>query len=239
MQLASITFDGEKKNSKNYIIPASYFKAKGIKPIPVKLPKETAPEKEIAQVQQVSEEKIGSQKQGQPSTQNPSHQVQEPRAIVGLKTDRRTSGLSLKSIREKKEHLIKQMDVVVAEDDLPTEAFTQEQFNTAWKEYISQLDKKGEKIMVSILEMDTPKLNGTDIKLAFPNETLRVELERAQFPLMEFLRKKLRNFSLKLDITVNEDVAKKYVFTAEDKYEKLKEKNPNIELLRLTFGLDL
>jgi len=39
MQLASITFDGEKKNSKHYIIPASYFRAKGIKPIAVSIPK--------------------------------------------------------------------------------------------------------------------------------------------------------------------------------------------------------
>ena len=38
MQLASITFDGEKKNSKHYIIPASYFKKKGITPIPVTVP---------------------------------------------------------------------------------------------------------------------------------------------------------------------------------------------------------
>jgi DNA polymerase-3 subunit gamma/tau len=31
MQLASITFDGEKKNNKHYIIPPSYFEAKGHK----------------------------------------------------------------------------------------------------------------------------------------------------------------------------------------------------------------
>ena len=34
------------------------------------------------------------------------------------KPKKRTSGLSLKSIREKKEHLIRQMDVVIDEDDL-------------------------------------------------------------------------------------------------------------------------
>ena len=37
MQLASITFDGEKKNNKHFIIPPSYFKAKGIKPVPVQI----------------------------------------------------------------------------------------------------------------------------------------------------------------------------------------------------------
>ena len=87
--------------------------------------------------------------------------------------------------------------------------------------------------------MDTPKLINTDIKITFPNDTLRVELERAQYPLMEYLRKTLRNYDLKLDISVNEEVAKKYAYTTLEKYEKLKEKNPSIELLRKTFGLDI
>jgi DNA polymerase-3 subunit gamma/tau len=38
---------------------------------------------------------------------------------------------------------------------------------------------------------------------------------------------------------VNEEVAKKYAFTPQEKYEKLREKNPNIELLKKTFGLDI
>ena len=56
---------------------------------------------------------------------------------------------------------------------------------------------------------------------------------------MAFLKKTLLNYDLKLDITVNEEIAKKYAFTPLEKYEKLKEKNPNIELLRKTFGLDI
>jgi len=232
MQLASITFDGEKKNSKYYIIPASYFKSKGIAPIPVVVPKkEPLPEVSLEPSTQVSNENE--------ETSNSPIGAEKSRPVIDLKKDQRTSGLSLKSIRAKKEHQIRQMEVVIDIDDLPTEAFTEEQFNTAWTAYIGQLHKKGEKIMASILEMGSPKLKGTDIQLQFPNETLKLELERAQYPLMEFIRKQLKNFDLKLDITVNEEISKKYAFTDEDKYEKLKEKNPNIELLRRTFGLDI
>lgn len=131
------------------------------------------------------------------------------------------------------------MDVVVDEENLPKEAFTEEAFLEAWRAYIKQLEKKGERIMASILEMNTPKLIGTNIGLTFPNDTLRVELERAQYPLLDFLRKTLQNFDIKLKIEVNEEESKKYVFTSQEKYEKLKEKNPNIEVLRKTFGLDL
>ena len=231
MQLASITFDGEKKNSKNYIIPPSYFKSKGITPVPVKIPESVETEK--------SPEPIPEHSNKEPITSDVSAElVIEALPKIDLKKDQRTSGLSLKSIRAKKEHQIRQMEVIIDVEDLPTKDFTEEEFITTWNTYIKELHKKGEKIMASILEMDQPKLNGTDIQLEFPNHTLKVELERAQYPLLEFLRKKLQNFDLKLDITVNEEISKKYAFTSQEKYEKLKEKNPNIELLKKTFGLD-
>jgi DNA polymerase-3 subunit gamma/tau len=236
MQLASITFDGEKKNSKNYIIPASYFKAKGITPIPVTISNVKATE-----VSKKSQEKAEGQitSNDDKAIVNTPVVAEKPRTAINIKTDQRTSGLSLKSIRAKKEHQIRQMEVVIDVDDLPSEEFTEETFIETWNTYIKELHKKGEKIMASILEMDTPKLKGTEIHLAYPNETLKIELERSQYPLMEYVKKTLRNFDLKLVITVNEEIAKKYAFTAEDKYEKLKEKNPNIELLRQTFGLDI
>jgi DNA polymerase-3 subunit gamma/tau len=131
------------------------------------------------------------------------------------------------------------MEVVVDAEDLPKEEVSEVAFLEAWNSYIKQLHKKGEKIMASILEMDTPKLVNTTIEITFPNDTLRVELERAQYPLMEHLRKTLRNYDLKLDISVDEEISKKYAFTPLEKYEKLKDKNPNIELLRKTFGLDI
>ena len=229
MQLASITFDGEKKNSKHYIIPASYFRAKGIKPIAVSIPKkEKTDTKPIGE--QVTETKVPSD----------AALVHEPTPVIDLKNDtHRTSGLSLKSIKAKKEHQIRQMEVVIDPNDLPKEEFTEAQFMKAWRAYIKSLNVNGEKIMASILEMDTPKLQGTSIGLEFPNETLKIELERAQFPLMEYLRKTLKNFDISLNITVNEEAAKQYVFTPIEKYQKLKEKNPNIELLKKTFGLDI
>ena len=131
------------------------------------------------------------------------------------------------------------MDVVVDVEDLPKEDVSEAAFLKAWNSYVKRLHKKGEKIMASILEMDTPKLVDTNIKITFPNDTLRVELERAQNPLMQHLRKTLKNYDLKLDIQVNEEISKKYAYTTLEKYEKLKEKNPNIEILRKTFGLDI
>lgn len=236
MQLASITFDGEKKNSKHYIIPASYFRAIGIKPIPIRTTRELS----------LADNKTRESSTSQNNTSEPSKkdteiaQNYQKIPVIDLKSDaKRTSGLSLKSIRAKKEHDIKQMEVVIDPNDLPKEDFTPEAFHKAWENYIQSLHKQGEKIMASMLEMNQPKLKGTEIHVQFPNESLKLELERAQYPLMEYLRKSVRNFDLSLHIQVNEEIAKQYAFTPIEKYEKLKEKNPNIEFLRTTFGLDV
>jgi DNA polymerase-3 subunit gamma/tau len=218
----------EKKKNKHFIIPPSYFKAKGITPIPVKKPSA----KVQTNTSQTSETKANQ----------PVKAAVTPSAIPKIsikKPSHVTSGLSLKSIREKKEHLIRQMEVVIDEDDLPKEPVTQEALSKAWKAYTEKMDKKGEKIMASILQMDAPKLKDTTIYLTYSNNTNKIELERAEFPLMAFLKKTLLNYDLKLDITVNEEIAKKYAFTPLEKYEKLKEKNSNIEILRKTFGLDI
>ncbi|GAA4282157.1 DNA polymerase III subunit gamma/tau [Gaetbulibacter aestuarii] len=233
MQLASITFDGEKKNSNHYIIPASYFKNKGIAPIPVKIP-EPETNKNTS--------KIDTKKSvEEPSSKEPVEQfkVKEPPKIVLDKTHKKPSGLSISSIRKKKEHQIKQMDVVVDEEELPKEDFTEKELLSAWQQYVDSIQKKGQFNMASILTIDKPKLDGTTIKLVFPNETNKYELERDQYNLLGFLRKKLNNFDISLDIAVNETKEKQFVYTTHEKFEKLKEKNPNIDILRKTFDLDL
>ncbi len=234
MQLASITHDGEKKNSKHYIIPASYFRKKGITPIPVNIPAKTEnattsaeakteipePVKEVAEVAE-------------------KFQVTEPPKIVLKQESKRTSGLSLKSLKAKKEHEIKQMEVVINEDDLPKESFTEAEFIKVWNNYIEKLTKDGKHNLASILSIDVPKIKDTVAHLEFPNATNKVEVERQQYDLLSYIRKTLNNFDISLSITVNEVMEKKYAYTTAEKFEKLKEKNPNIDMLRKTFDLDV
>jgi DNA polymerase-3 subunit gamma/tau len=87
--------------------------------------------------------------------------------------------------------------------------------------------------------MDIPKVKGTTVYLEYPNETNKLELERQQYDLMLYLRKSLNNYDINLSITVNEIMEKKYAYTPLEKFEKLKEKNPNIDILRKTFDLDI
>ncbi|GAA3608582.1 DNA polymerase III subunit gamma/tau [Flavivirga amylovorans] len=234
MQLASITFDGEKKNSRHYIIPASYFKKKGITPIPVTAPKQ---EQNNVGTDSTKEEHVKTQLPYSNKV-NP-FQVNEPPKILLKKETKRASGLSLSSIRAKKEHLIKQMDVVIEEEDLPKEDFTEEELINVWNTFIEIIRGKGKHNLASILSIDTPKVKGTKVYLEFPNATNKVEVERNQYDLLSYVRKSLNNYDISLSISINEIMEKKYVYTSADKFEKLKEKNPNIDILRKTFDLDI
>jgi DNA polymerase-3 subunit gamma/tau len=132
------------------------------------------------------------------------------------------------------------MDVEIKEEDLPSDSFTQDQLNEYWDTFVDKLEKKGKYNLAAILKIDTPKLTDDDvIQLEFPNSTNKIEVERNQFDLLQFLRKSLNNFNIRLEISVNEAMDKKYAYTAEDKYAKLLEKNPALETLKHTFNLDL
>jgi len=230
MKLASINFDGEKKKSEGFIIPASFFKDKNLSESKTEL------DRNIPQTNSVNSA------EEQPSVEEPEMKYNPPKieapVIKGIK--RQASGLSLKSIQQKKVHQIKQMDVEIKEEDLPSDSFTQDQLNEYWDTFVDKLEKKGKYNLAAILKIDTPKLTDDDvIQLEFPNSTNKIEVERNQFDLLQFLRKSLNNFNIRLEISVNEAMDKKYAYTAEDKYAKLLEKNPALETLKQTFNLDL
>ncbi|MBP93950.1 MAG: DNA polymerase III subunit gamma/tau [Flavobacteriaceae bacterium] len=232
MQLASITFDGEKKNSKNFIIPPSYFAKIGIKPIPVN--KDT----------KASSQPVNSTKSEPVSIENKTakqsvNTFETSRPTITMDAKKKvTSGLSLKSIRAKKEHQIRQMDVVVDETDLPKDSFTEAQLVAVWNVFVKELEATGKFNLASILSIDIPKVNGTAIQLEFPNATNKLEVERESYELLSYIRKELNNYDIHLDMTVNEEMEKQYAYTTAEQFEKLKEKNPAIDVLKKTFGLD-
>jgi DNA polymerase-3 subunit gamma/tau len=243
MQLASVTFDGEKKNSKKFIIPASYFEQKGITPIPVKKPEHKV-ESENEVIQDTDADNDDPQDYEDQETIEHSEittpKIVEERPKILLNQERkRTSGLSLKSIKTKKEHLIKQMEVVLDDEEQPTDDFTPEQLTETWNDYIKKLEKQGKFNLASILSIDDPKIQDTTIHLQYPNSTNKVEIERHQYELLGFIRKALNNFKIDLSITVNEELEKQYAYTPKEKYEKLKKKNANLSTLKKTFDLDI
>ncbi len=123
---------------------------------------------------------------------------------------------------------------------LPEEPFDELKMQTLWTDFVQQLEDKGKKILAANLQADTPKLKDNHvIWIELPNATMKKEVEREQSLMLNYLKEQLNNHSISLKITVNEEIAKKFAFTPEEKYEKLREKNPALDILRREFDLDL
>ena len=228
----------QKKNRPHFIIPATFFrKLKGSLTSNV-TETSTTPEISTApETRLVEPIKVNKTEEAVLKTEDNSKEIVPSPNLSSKKKG--TSGLSLKSIRAKKDHKIRQMDVILQPEDLPREPFTEVDFKNQWNKYNQLLDQKGLKIVASIMQSVKPKLDGTTIKLEFPNESMKLDLEREQHGLMEFMRRNLKNHDLTLHISVNEEIATKHAYTDEEKLIKLIDKNPALKLLKDTFNLEI
>jgi hypothetical protein len=156
-----------------------------------------------------------------------------------LPEEPKISALSLSSIRAKRELQESNKGFIKEEVHLPTEAFNETDMLLQWNKYAQRLGDKGHKIMESLLLISDPKLEDTIITHELPNEGSKIEFETEKMELLGYLRGHLHNHDIEIEVIVNEKVENKFAFTPLDKYNRLNEINPNLELLKKTFDLDI
>ena len=152
------------------------------------------------------------------------------------------SGLSLSSLKAKKNiESIALMKKNESESSSSNKAkFDVNSLLNSWKKFQELTIKKGRKNLASILSISQPQIfEENKLTYTLTNNTNKLELEKSKLELVEFLKKDLKNDSISLEINVNKLKEKKFVFTPGEKYEKLKKINPNIEILRKEFKLNL
>ncbi|CAM3551328.1 DNA polymerase III subunit gamma/tau [Flavobacterium gelidilacus] len=255
MQLASITFDGEKKKPNAFIIPATYYRnnsysitetvssvqtsvvsekvvnenlQKREESIPLSVKSEQIAEKTIETPKAVETKEISEPKETLATTSKPLTTAQP-----------KVSALSLAGLRAKKELEAKQSQHLKHLGELPSEKFTETDMLLQWNKFAQRMSDTGKMLLSTYMLMNEPILDGTTITLELPNESTKEEFLSGCVELIGYLRGKLHNHDIAINVKINETVEKKYAFTPDDKYERLKEINPAIELLRKTFDLDV
>ncbi|MGV3459564.1 MAG: DNA polymerase III subunit gamma/tau [Flavobacterium sp.] len=163
----------------------------------------------------------------------PASSKPEPEGTV------KVSALSLSSIKKMRELAEMQKSQHKHADELPTEPFTETDMLLNWNKFAQRLSDSGQKIMATYMQMNDPVLEGTTIKLQMPNEGSKVDFDNGKLELLGYLRGKLHNHDIVIETFVNESTERKYAFTPEEKYEKLKAINPAMEILRKMFDLDI
>jgi len=149
------------------------------------------------------------------------------------------SGLSLSSLKLKKSIEKQKREIENKEElDIKSEKFSSENLVKYWTEFYLYLEKNGEKNLASILQIDKPiKIGKNEIHYTLPNNINKSELEKNKKELINFLKKKLNNKLISLTLHVNKEVEKKFIYSTKEKFEKLKEINPEIEKIRKEFKL--
>ena len=242
MQLASLHFDGEKKN---YIIPASKIK-------------NNFPFKESNSLNQKKSNIISNTSQNLRSfnekkdvnnksktTHNSSRSIDsnlngnvknelKKRNINPLKP---VSSFSLSSIALKNaisKTIEPNKKNIVLEEDFNIEAV-----NNYLNQYVENLKTEGKKNIASILSMNPISLSDNyKIHFKVANEMNRVEVNIEKERLLPFLKKHLKNDKIKIEVEISENPKQEQIYTPTEKYQYLLQLNPQLEELRKKFNLD-
>ena len=248
MQVASLN-EGEKKNSKPYIKPfdgvvapkTAVQKQEEASSISAENSAEAdltpTPEAIIQSNETVENpaQKAGEKNQ---QTEIPTDNLEKEETIQLDLSSQGVSGLSLSSLKVQKEHKNKVVSAIEDKEVRDNEV-NQESIEEHWKKFTEIITVNGERNMVALLQLDLPRLkNKVEIHYAVPNDTNRVELEKNSNELMAYLRDQLSNDALTLKIHLEVKEEKKFVYTNEDKYHALAEKNPALELFKKKFNLE-
>lgn len=236
-----------KKKSNAFIIPATHFRNNTysiteVKPV-ISIQSEVFANKDIQSNEQIIDKPVEIKKRTETfdakdiTEDKPTQTVNHQQQIIDKKT--KVSALSLAGLRAKKELEAKQNQNLKHLGELPSEKFTETDMLLQWNKFAQRMQDSGKMLMSTYMLMNEPILNGSTITLELPNESTKEEFLSGSVELLGYLRGKLHNHDIVIDVKVNETVEKKYAFTPDDKYERLKNINPTIDLLRKTFDLDL
>ncbi|MCB0431079.1 MAG: DNA polymerase III subunit gamma/tau [Flavobacteriales bacterium] len=118
--------------------------------------------------------------------------------------------------------------------------FTQEELMVHWRAFALQSKEEGRANLHATLMKREPEI-GDDFRLMLliDNKAQEEELESQKAHLLGHLRKQLRNSAIQLETEINREEQDQTPYTAKDKFDKMAEKNPNIQKLRQQLDLDI
>lgn len=120
--------------------------------------------------------------------------------------------------------------------------FTQEQLDDAFKEYLNSMKSLQPRMYSALLKRNAILSENNKVEITFDTELQHEIFSREnKGKAQAYLREKLSNDYIVIEVKVLEDdsTEKKPIYTSEDKFKYLSEKNPALINLRKRFKMDL
>ncbi|ARK13342.1 DNA polymerase III subunit gamma/tau [Fibrella sp. ES10-3-2-2] len=130
-------------------------------------------------------------------------------------------------------------EVTIAAGERPSQPFTMVALQTAWKTFAAQRRQQTDNASEQIILNRDFTLDGTTITLNLDNH-IQEDLFAGMLPdLLAYLRQTLQNWQLQIEHAVVMVEVKKLIYSPQDKFNYLAEKNPALHKLRQALGLEV
>lgn len=143
-------------------------------------------------------------------------------------------GLSLKSLgKQQQEEAEKSLERI--DENQP---FNLEQLNDAWREYMATIPTKHN--LVNAMKQSFPVMTSqTSFEVACYNAMLVEEMQKESVDLLNFIRKRLKNGTVTMNIRETEQTEVRHVFTEREQLEAMIHENPSIADMIRIFNLKI
>lgn len=123
----------------------------------------------------------------------------------------------------------------LAEAETP---FTEDDLRAKWKVYTEKMSEK--KIVQVTMQSCILKFNDNyQVDIVVENEVQQHEMEEEKVDLLTFLSKELNNGKIRLNIRLSEIGENKFALTNKDRFLEMMKRNPELEVLTNSLGLEL
>ena len=193
---------------------------------------EVVKEPEPAKISEIKEEEIPKpQMTGDKTNDQQTISVKEAYKLIG------SNNLHLKNGDDKNNYEQENKENLKVE----ITEFTEQELIDTWTNYINEY--KEEKRLFTILTSGKPMLlENYTVEYLLKNATQENEIRDIKLKLLNYLKRELKNTKIELNFKLeeieSEDDPKKRLYTDQDKFKYMNEKNPNLEKLKQQLNLD-
>ena len=107
-----------------------------------------------------------------------------------------------------------------------------------WLHFSEQLKEKEKINLHNIFQRYSPKKNNNEFNLRVVSLSEKSEIQEIKLELLEFLKERLENDFIKMNIKISEE-KKNMLHTKEEKYQHIVKENEKIKLLQEKLNLNI
>ncbi len=147
---------------------------------------------------------------------------------------------SMKSIMNGNGETTAKQEEQIISPQLPKNTFTKEQLLEAWHRYAAKMKDTHKMNLFTTMNLREPHVNENfTIEFEIDNKVQEEQLLTEKTDLLGFLRGELQNSDIGLSLIITQKTEGKKLYTSQEKFKHLAEKNPSLLKLKQQFDLDI